>query len=108
MTKYLAIRCQLCKSVIISRARHDWNCCKCYDNGTAATETEPMVESTGCYIDGDSNVDSGGYVRLGGRHFDQFYVELPFSATEVYVDYAKQIDKLMFIDIKKYPLIDIP
>ena len=108
MTRYFAIKCDNCGNTIISRARHDWNCCSCYTSGKAATDTEPMVESTGIYIDGDSIQQVvAGYIRVGGSNYTEWYVDLPFTRQEVYLDYFKNKDELLVIDTKKYPLIPI-
>jgi hypothetical protein len=95
-TRYLALQCNICKSVIISRAHHDFNGCACHNNG-----------GSGIFIDGDSSVDSGGYIRIGGHpeNISYFHVDLPFTRKEIYDDWNRRLDKFKFIDTNLYPLI---
>lgn len=98
MSKYLAVQCQTCMEVRISRANHDFNHCSCVEGG--------------CYIDGDSRIrDDGaiGYYRVGGDYdnIKTFHVELPFSHLAIYSDYNTSKNKWQTIDTDLYPLIEI-
>lgn len=101
-TKYVALQCQNCKDVIISRAHYDFNTCSCFVSED---------DSLGCYIDGDSRVDSPhrdyriGYGKLEPKIY---YVTLPYSVIQIFQDWNKRIDQFARIDINLYPLENIP
>jgi hypothetical protein len=70
--KVQAIRCNSCRDVIYSRARHDCRECTCGN----------------CYVDGGFD-----YFRYGGEDFDKVTVDVDSSKELLYLDWNKRRNK---------------
>ncbi len=80
-----SIRCKNCGDVLVSRSRHDWVCCKCFQESRG---------KTGCYCDGGTS-----YLRYGGdaKTYDILTETRPMTDEEVEIYNKKEDEK-----VKKY------